>query len=222
MNALMAEPGNVEGMSDDDLFALVPYDGTDLEKYEKETNPRYTAERLRANEPIRYETIRRSLLEGQTIGVIRRTNKCGNGVIYAILDRMEGGREAYRARCAGKMKDVAHLCADLLLEKLHEEKDVMKIGVVMGIATDKTLALSGQPGLVVEVRHTIDATAEEAFNAKLARAREELAQRKVTGRVVEPGCEMRDAGCEPPLSLASPPDDSAIPDHESRTPHPDA
>jgi len=180
------DPGTVAAMSDDDLFALVPYDGTDLEEQERRTNPTYTAERVRINEPIRYETIRRGLEQGLTIASIRRSHKCGNGLIYAILDRMPGGRDAYRDRLAGKLRDLAHLCADGLLETIGDEKDSVKKGIVMDQAIRGYLSISGQPQLTVEHKVTIDTTEMEKFNEKLRAAREQLATMKqATGRVID-------------------------------------
>lgn len=184
--AAIMDPGNVAAMSDDDLFALVPYDGSDLVEQERRTNPTYTAERLRQNEPMRYETIVRGLREGLSIAAVRKTNKCSNGLIYAIIDRMPGGRDAYHARVAGKLKDLAHICADSLLESIADEKDNVKKAIVLGVAVDKYLAISGQPQLVVEHKVTIDHSEMERFNEKLRAAREQLTSMKqAPGRVID-------------------------------------
>ena len=185
-SAAIMDPASVASMSDEDLFALVPYDGSDLAKMEARTNPTYTAERLRVNEPVRYETIRRGIEQGLSIASIRRTNRCSNGLIYAIIDRMPGGREAYHAKVAGKLKDLAHICVDSLVETIADEKDPVKRAIVLGVAVDKYMALSGQPQLVVEHKVTIDQNQMEEYNAKLRAAREQLASmRQASGRVIE-------------------------------------
>lgn len=179
MNTIAAAPDDLRNQSDDDLFALVPLDA-DWQDVERMTTPVHTARRLRTNEPMRYETLRRALECGAAITTLATSHKVGIHTLYAIIDAEFGGRDKYHAGLAGKFKAASNMGVDKVMELLPDEKDLMKVGIVTGIMADKALALSGSPQLVIEHRHTSDDGVRK-LTEMIEAARERIAQ----GRVVE-------------------------------------
>ncbi len=194
-------------MTDDQLFQLIPL-GEDWSEYEDKTTPRHTAQRLKSNDPVKFETLRRALEAGSAITTLARSHKVGVNTLYAIIEAELGGREAYHASLAKKFKTAANMGVDKVMELMPSCGDLMQAGIVTGIMADKAMLLAGAPTLIVEHRHTDGPAAAQKLQEMIDEGFRLIEERKVQGRVVDGETEgMRDGetdGHAPsiPLSLS--------------------
>ena len=109
----MAGPAQVS--PDEDMFALVPADA-DWSVMEAHTSPRHTAERMRVNDPQKYDILKRALQGGATISGLALSHKVGSHTLYAIIERDLGGLAQFNSQRAQGWRNVANLC----VERAHE------------------------------------------------------------------------------------------------------
>lgn len=164
-------------MSDDDLFALIP-EGNDWTQYEQKTTAPHTAQRLKKNDPFKYETLKRAIHAGAALKTLARTHKVGINTLYAIIDAELGGQDKYHQRLAGKFKMAMNLGVDTVIEMMPNAASLTEASIATGVMADKALALAGLPTAIVEVRHTVDNGEMEKFNAELANLRAARAARE--------------------------------------------
>ena len=192
--------GEVRGLSDEELFAPFELlaDDANWQEMEKKTTPKHTAQRLKLHDPIKYETLRRTLAEFQGISKTARAHKVGVNTLYAIIEADLGGLNKYNTDLAKQFKRAAHMCVEKVIELAPDVKDFMQAGIVAGIMAQRSQELSGGPQLVIEHRH-VDSGGVQKLQAMLDEARAKMATRIVSGRIVESdgsGSESADAGRE--------------------------
>lgn len=166
-------------MSNEDLFALVSADD-DWRVLERKTSPEHTGQRLKANEPLRYEQCRRLLDKGVELLVIADCMEVGVNTLYAIIEADLGGQAEYNKTLADRFAKVANLGAARMIQLIPHEKSLVAVSMATGVAFDKMQAAKGAPGLVVEHRVTVHQEHIDKINAMVAEAQERLTQ----GRVV--------------------------------------
>lgn len=181
MNALCPAPVTEEPQ--DGQFELIA-DDEDLRRSEQLRGGRHTAGRIRHNDPKTYGILVEALRGAASITGLARAHRIGVNTLYAIIDAEWGSRDAYHKELASGFKTVANLCKDRLLELVPDCKSVAELSMAAGVATDKALALSGGPQLAVLPPATEDGTAK--LGGMIEQMRSRLAERKITGRVVEP------------------------------------
>jgi len=167
--------------ADEDMFALVPVDA-DWAVVEAHTSPRHTSERMRANDPVKYDILKRALQGGATISGLAHSHKVGIHTLYAIIERDLGGLAQFNQQRAQGWRNVANLCVERAHELVPKAKSLTELGMLGGIAEDKAAMLSGTPGLVVRHEH-VSVSAREEMEAVINSMKEEA--RQAQGRVVE-------------------------------------
>lgn len=121
-----------------------------------EQKERFTLAEL---EPDKRKAILESLSRG--VGIVATAKECGvsDHTVTAVRDSELDANPRfaaayYQTRLVPKLLSIASQGMDQI-EKRIEQIPAAALGVTVGIAIDKFLALSGQPGVIHEVRHTV-------------------------------------------------------------------
>lgn len=133
----------------------------------------YTGERLRREEPEKYERIVGMLAMGHTYRQIRAETGVDMRVIGAI-NHNNGGQSAVAKRIAQNLRTFAVDAAEELAERGVDKIGLNNIAFPLGIAIDKAQLLSGSATVITESR-VITSSAEEwakAFEAIKAKAQQ--------------------------------------------------
>lgn len=149
------------------------------EQPETALGPAHTGNYFRERDPIKYAAVLEALRGGAHVTTVAKVYKISVNTVYGMIDRELGGREKWNAGLLDKLRTVASLGAERLIDLLPDCKDIKSASIVVGIAAEKVAMLSGLPTSISEVRHTVDTSALEEFNQRLTELR------AARGRVVE-------------------------------------
>lgn len=116
----------------------------------------HTAARLFRDRPSDYVKIVEALSEGMPVSRVARLFGVGIGTIYQIKRREMPEVERGKQAAADKFSDLADAATDAALERLDDPDERAKIpfsqlGIVAGIATDKSQLLQGGATARVEI-----------------------------------------------------------------------
>ena len=136
-----------------------------------EVRKRYTAESLERNE-VKRAAICRALAEGHGLLKIAKAF----GVSHHLVSRLRDSRPEL---VAIEKKQLSRNIGDVLAMLSESYKEAASLGkipvgqipVAFGIFSDKKASLDGDPGMVIEHRHTIAGGTAEDFEARLAKMR---------------------------------------------------
>lgn len=132
-----------------------------------ETRKRYTAESLERNVAKR-DVIVRALAEGHGLLRIAKAFAVSHHLVSALRDSRPELVAIEKKALSQQLGLLAKMTADSLIERLQEGK--WKPGSVdLAILVDKKAQVDGDPGLIVEHRHTVEAS-PEGFLARLRAA----------------------------------------------------
>lgn len=155
--------------------------GVELATIDKpEVAKRYTGEQLEARTAVR-DAVVRALAEGVGILRIARMLRAqgiaiGEHSIMALRDRRADLVAIEKKQLSQQLGRILKLSADKYETALVADKvPAVQIPVAFGIFADKKAALDGEASLVIEHRHTVDASAD-AFARKLEEMKRAKAQ----------------------------------------------
>lgn len=140
----------ISGVQEEDEFYLCG-DDVGWQEMERRTDPVHTGKRLKKSDPRKYEQCLRLLGAGVEITVVSECMEVGIHTLYAIIEADMGGQQGYLDAVMPRLKKAQNLLASRLMTRIPEEKDLMKLGVVLGIVSDKIVQMSGAPQLRMEV-----------------------------------------------------------------------
>jgi len=122
----------------------------------EEQKKRYTLEMVQRNQ-ARYSAIIAALGEGHGVRSICRAFAVGQHTVEEIRDREASLVATEKERARKLAMRIARACGERLLESVEDGTlPVSLLPVSYGIATDKSIALAGEPSQVITVRHEMD------------------------------------------------------------------
>jgi transposase-like protein len=138
---------------------------------------RFTAERVLRTRPKTYRAIVQLLADpGATVMHIAKRHRVSEHTVRAIREREAVAIAERKQRLMSIFANVAEISAERM-EELAGQASLRDAGTTAGIATDKLLALSGEPALTVRHEHLhAQLTAEDMLEAALLHKAQRLRQ----------------------------------------------
>lgn len=130
-------------------------DGGELLLPESEQRHRFTGDVVAQNQ-ARYVAIVKAIGEGWTMRKIEEWFRVSHHTVLAIRRRDPQLVATEKERFARKLNQARELAADQLVDALEDNKIAAgQLPVALGILTDKSLALAGEPNVRVSVRREL-------------------------------------------------------------------
>jgi len=122
--------------------------------YDSEKRGEFTAERLGAQQPQKYQAVKSLLSEGIGVKTVARIVSVSTHTVQAVRDREAPAIATLKERIAAGARSMSRLCLDTIRDALLDpdaKLSARDMAVVFGILTEKAELLSGQPTSRVNV-----------------------------------------------------------------------